>query len=106
MNCTPPYPVTLVDWDTVLYAAGLGTSNRSGRLACAPWGGGSENDPARGDWRDVVLRLRIRPFTDWVEVFLENIGLLRLQMGHLYTFQWSLCSHPAAGGGPLSGQVG
>jgi hypothetical protein len=54
----------------------------------------------------VVLRLEIRPVADWAEVFLENIGLLRLQIGNLYTFQWNLPSHPAAGGGPLSGQVG
>ena len=103
---TRPFPVTLVDWDSVLRVAGLGSSSGSGRLAYAPWGGGTENDPAAGDWKDVVLRLEIRPVTDWAEVFLENIGLLRLQIGHLYTFQWNLPSHPAAGGGPLSGQVG
>ncbi len=103
---TRPYPVTLVDWDTVLRVAGLGTSSGSGRLGYAPWGGGSESNPAAGDWKDVVLRLEIRPVADWAEVFLENIGLLRLQIGHLYTFQWNLPSHPAAGGGPLSGQVG
>ena len=103
---TRPYPVTLVDWDSVLRVAGLGTSSGSGRLNYAPWGGGSENNPAAGDWKDVVLRLEIRPLADWADVFLENIGLLRLQIGHLYTFQWNLPSHPAAGGGPLSGQVG
>jgi len=103
---TRPYPVTLVDWDSVLREAGLGTSSGSGRLDYAPWGGGSENNPAVGDWKDVVLRLEIRPLADWADVFLENIGLLRLQIGHLYTFQWNLPSHPAAGGGPLSGQVG
>lgn len=103
---TRPYPVTLVDWDSVLRVAGLGTSSGSGRLAYAAWGGGSENNPAAGDWKDVVLRLEIRPLADWAEVFLENVGLLRLQIGHLYTFQWNLPSHPAAGGGPLSGQVG
>lgn len=103
---TRPYPVTLVDWDTVLRAAGLGTSRGSGRLSYAPWGGGTESNPAGGDWRDVVLRLEIRPVTDWAEVFLENIGLMRLKIGDLYTFQWNLPSHPAAGGGPLSGEVG
>jgi hypothetical protein len=103
---TRPYPVTLVDWDSVLRVAGLGTSSGSGRLDYAPWGGGSESNPAAGDWKDVVLRLEIRPLADWADVFLENIGLLRLQIGHLYTFQWNLPSHPAAGGGPLSGQVG
>ena len=103
---TRPFPVTLVDWDSVLRVAGLGSSSGSGRLAYAPWGGGTEANPAAGDWKDVVLRLEIRPVADWAEVFLENIGLLRLQIGHLYTFQWNLPSHPAAGGGPLSGQVG
>ena len=103
---TRPYPVTLVDWDSVLRVAGLGTSSGADRLGYAAWGGGSEGSPAPGDWRDIVLRLDIRPVADWAEVFLENIGLTRLQIGHLYTFQWNLPSHPAAGGGPLSGQVG
>ena len=80
---TRPYPVTLVDWDTVLRVAGLGTSSGSGRLAYAPWGGGSGSNPAAGDWKDIVLRLDIRPMADWADVFLENIGLLRLQIGHL-----------------------
>jgi len=103
---TRPYPVTLVDWDSVLRVAGLGSSSGADHLGYAPWGGGSENNPAAGDWKDVVLRLEIRPLADWADVFLENIGLMRLQIGHLYTFQWNLPSHPAAGGGPLSGQVG
>jgi hypothetical protein len=29
-----------------------------------------------------------------------------MRIGELHTFQWNLPSHPAAGGGPLSGQVG
>jgi hypothetical protein len=103
---TRPFPVTLVDWDSVLKVAGLGTSHAAERLGYMPWGGGRENSPTSGDWRDVVLRLEIRPVADWAEVFLENIGLTRLQVGHLYTFQWNLPSHPAAGGGPLSGEVG
>ncbi len=44
--------------------------------------------------------------TNWADVFLENIGLIRMPVGHLHTFQWNLPSHPAAGGGPLAGQVG
>jgi hypothetical protein len=103
---TRPYPVTLVDWDTVMRVAGLGSSSGSGRLAYAAWGGGNNGSPAAGDWKDVVLRLEIRPLTDWADVFLENIGLIRMPIGRLHTFQWNLPSHPAAGGGPLSGEVG
>jgi len=103
---TRPYPVTLVNWDTVMRVAGLGTSSRAGHLGYAAWGGGSPSAPAAGDWRDVTLRLEIRPVADWADVFLENIGLIRMRIGELHTFQWNLPSHPAAGGGPLSGQVG
>ncbi len=103
---TRPYPPTLVDWDTVMRVAGLGSSSGSGRLAYAPWGGGSNGSPAAGDWRDVVLRLEIKPLTSWADVFLENIGLIRMPVGQLHTFQWNLPSHPAAGGGPLAGEVG
>lgn len=103
---TRPYPITLVDWDTVMRVAGLGSSSGSGRLAYAPWGGGSNGSPAAGDWRDVVLRLEIKPLTSWADVFLQNIGLIRMPVGRLHTFQWNLPSHPSAGGGPLAGEVG
>jgi hypothetical protein len=103
---TRPYPVTLVNWDSVMRVMGLGTSSNSGGLNYIPWGGGTESGPADGDWKDVVLRLEIKPVADWADVFLENIGLIRMRIGELHTFQWNLPSHPAAGGGPLSGQVG
>jgi hypothetical protein len=103
---TRPFPATLVDWDTVMRVAGLGSSSGSGRLAYAPWGGGSSGSPAAGDWRDVVLRLEIKPLTDWADVYLQNVGLIRMPIGRLHTFQWNLPSHPAAGGGPLAGEVG
>jgi len=103
---TRPYPVTLVNWDTVMRVMGLGSSSKTGRLGYAAWGGGSESNPAAGDWKDVTLLLEIKPVADWADVFLENIGLIRMRLGELHTFQWNLPSHPAAGGGPLSGQVG
>ncbi len=103
---TRPYPVTLVNWDTVMRVMGLGSSSKTGHLGYAAWGGGSESSPAAGDWKDVTLRLEIKPVADWADVFLENIGLIRMRIGELHTFQWNLPSHPAAGGGPLSGQVG
>ena len=103
---TRPYPVTLVNWDTVMRVVGLGSSSKTGHLGYAAWGSGSEGNPAVGDWKDVTLRLEIKPVADWADVFLENIGLIRMRLGELHTFQWNLPSHPAAGGGPLSGQVG
>jgi hypothetical protein len=103
---TRPYPVTLVNWDTVMRVMGLGTSSNTGHLGYAAWGGGSASSPASGDWKDVTLRLDIKPVADWADVFLENIGLIRMRLGEIHTFQWNLPSHPAAGGGPLSGQVG
>jgi len=103
---TRPFPATLVDWDTVMRVVGLGSSSGAGHLGYAAWGGGNNGSPAAGDWRDVVLRLDIKPLTNWADVFLENIGLIRMPIGHLHTFQWNLPSHPAAGGGPLAGEVG
>jgi hypothetical protein len=103
---TRPYPATLVNWDTVMRVMSLGTSSNARTLPYAAWGGGTESDPAAGDWKDVTLRLEIKPVADWADVFLENIGLIRMRLGELHTFQWNLPSHPAAGGGPLSGQVG
>lgn len=103
---TRPFPVTLVNWDTVMRVAGLGSSSNAGHLPYAAWGGGNEDEPAAGDWKDITLRLEIKPVADWADVFLENIGLTRMRIGELYTFQWNLPSHPVAGGGPLSGQVG
>jgi len=101
-----PFPITLVDWDSLMRVAGLGSSSGSGHLAYAQWGGGSRNSPGVGDWRDVVLRLEIKPITNWADVYLKNIGLIRMPIGRLHTFQWNLPSHPAAGGGPLAGEVG
>jgi hypothetical protein len=103
---TRPYPVSLVNWDTVMRVMSLGTSSNTGRLGYAAWGGGDDDEPAPGDWKDITLRLEIKPVADWAEVFLENIGLIRMRLGELHTFQWNLPSHPAAGRGPLSGQVG
>jgi hypothetical protein len=103
---TRPYPVTLVNWDTVMRVAGLGSSSKARHLSYAAWGGGTEGDPSSGDWKDITLRLEIKPVASWADVFLENIGLIRMRIGELHTFQWNLPSHPAAGGGPLSGQVG
>jgi hypothetical protein len=103
---TRPYPVTLVNWDTVMRVAGLGTSSGSGHLAYLPWAHGSNGAPASGDWKSVTLRLDVKPVASWADVFLENIGLIRMRTGEIHTFQWNLPSHPAAGGGPLSGQVG
>ena len=101
-----PFPVTLVDWDTVMRVAGNGSSSGSDSLGYAPWGGGNQGNPAPGDWSNVRLRLDIKSVTDWADVFLENIGLIRMPIGHLHTFQWNLPSHPAAGGNDLSGVVG
>ena len=103
---TRPFPATLVDWDTVMRVAGLRSSSGAGHLGYAAWGGGSNGSPAAGDWRNIVLRLEIKPITNWADVFLQNIGLIRMPVGHLHTFQWNLPSHPAAGGGPLAGEVG
>lgn len=101
-----PFPVTLVDWDSVMRVVGNGSSSGSDSLGYAPWGGGNQSNPAPGDWSNVRLRLDIKPVTDWADVFLENIGLIRMPIGRLHTFQWNLPSHPAAGGNDLSGVVG
>ncbi|HKI53915.1 MAG TPA: hypothetical protein VJ987_07300, partial [Anaerolineales bacterium] len=62
-----PFPVTLVDWDTVMRVAGNGSSSGSDSLGYAPWGGGNWGNPAPGDWSNVRLRLDIKPVTDWAD---------------------------------------
>lgn len=101
-----PFPVTLVDWDSVMRVAGNGSSSGTGALGYISWGGGDGGNPAPGDWSNVRLRLDVQPVTDWADVFLENIGLIRMPIRRLHTFQWDLPSHPAAGGNDLSGVVG
>ncbi len=101
-----PFPVTLVDWDSVMRVAGNGSSSGTSTLGYISWGGGNGGSPAPGDWSNVRLRLDVQPVTDWADVFLENIGLIRMPIGRLHTFQWNLPSHPAAGGNDLSGVVG
>lgn len=105
-----PYPASLVRWDTAIRLGNLPPNSGTGRLAYIPWGGGSQDDPAPGDWRDVRLTLTLRPASSFADVYLPNIGILKLPLvggnGAPYIFHWEVPSHPAAGGGPLAGKVG
>ncbi len=104
---TRPYPATLNRWPTVLRVDELQTSTGSASLGYIPAGGGSPTSPRPGDWKNIVLTLTLSPKTTVPpQVYLENIGWIILPVGQLYTFQWSLPSHPAAGGGPTAGAVG
>ena len=102
-----PYPATLNRWPTVLRVDSLPTSSASAFLAYANMGGGSSTNPAIGDWRNITLTNTIYPDPGVLpQVYLQNIGWIIPPIGQLYTFQWSLPSHPAAGGGPTAGAVG
>ena len=102
-----PYPATLNRWPTVLRVDSLPTSSASAFLAYAAMGGGSSTNPAIGDWRNIILTNTIYPDPGVLpQVYLQNIGWITPPIGQLYTFQWPLPSHPAAGGGPTAGAVG
>ena len=102
-----PYPATLNRWPTVLRVDSLPTSTGSAFLAYASMGGGSPTNPAGGDWRNLTVTVTIYPDPGVLpQVYLQNIGWITPPIGELYTFQWSLPSHPAAGGGPTAGAVG
>lgn len=105
-----PYPATLVRWNTALRLGDMPPKSGSGHLGYAPLGGGSDANPAAGDWRDITLTLKLTPLQGFVKVNLPNVGDLTLPLvgptGNPTIFHWQVPSHPAAGGGPLAGQVG
>ena len=102
-----PYPATLNRWPTVLRVDSLPTSTGSAFLAYVSAVGGSSANPAIGDWRNITLTETIYPDPGVLpQVELQNIGWITPPIGQLYTFQWPLPSHPAAGGGPTAGAVG
>lgn len=103
-----PYPATLVRWPTAARCGALSSSTGEGTLSYAGNGGGSEDEPEVGDWRDLVLSLSLRP-TGVLQFTLPHIGTLALppigDTGNPMLFQWEVPSHPAAGGGPLAGDI-
>ena len=102
-----PYPATLNRWPTVLRVDSLLTSTGSAFRAYVSSVGGSSANPAIGDWRNITLTETIYPDPGVLpQVYLQNIGWITPPIGQLYTFQWPLPSHPAAGGGPTAGAVG
>ena len=102
-----PYPATLNRWPTVLRVDSLPTSTGSAFRAYVSAVGGSSANPAIGDWRNITLTNTIYPDPGVLpQVYLQNIGWIIPPIGQLYTFQWPLPSHPAAGGGPTAGAVG
>ena len=105
-----PYPATLVRWDTALRLGDMPPHSGSGHSSYVPLGGGSDGSPAPGDWRDLTLTLTLAPLSGSVTVDVPTVGSLRLPMvgptGNPTIFRWQVPSHPAAGAGPLAGQVG
>lgn len=103
-----PYPVTLVRWPTAVRNGGQPESSGSGHKDYIANGGGSENNPAVGDWRDLRLTLTLRPAGP-LFVTLPHIGNLVLSnvgpTGNPTPLQWEVPSHPEAGGGPLAGTI-
>jgi hypothetical protein len=103
-----PYPVTLVRWPTAVRNGGQPESSGSGHKDYIANGGGSENNPAVGDWRDLRLTLTLRPAGPMF-VSLPHIGDLMLSNvganGNPMPIRWEVPSHPEVGGGPLAGSI-
>lgn len=104
-----PFPATLVRWDTAMRASLMTTGEATSRLDYAPLGGGTEDDPERGDWRNIRLTLRLVPAMNVMLVELPLVGSLSLpivgESGAPYIFHWELPSHPEAGGSVLAGNI-
>jgi hypothetical protein len=104
---TRPYPATLVRYDTFVRIGDLPSNSGSASVTYIAWEGGSETEPARGDWRFVTLKITAYPKDPKTGyVYLEHLGWLELPIMELYKFHWQLPSHPEGGGGPLAGSVG
>lgn len=103
-----PYPATLVRWPTAVRNGGQPESSGSGGKDYIANRGGSPNNPAVGDWRDLRLILTLRPAGPMF-VTLPKIGDLLLPdqgaTGSPTLIEWEVPSHPEAGGGPLAGSI-
>lgn len=105
-----PYPATLVRWPSAARNGGTPPASGSGTLNYIPYGGGDENDPEVGDWREVQLTLSLNPASPLMFFTMPQIGTLALPdvgpNGPPTVFEFELPSHPAAGGNVLAGNVG
>ena len=103
-----PFPATLVRWPTAARNSGQTTGVGTGTLDYAGNGGGSEDDPEEGDWRNLVFTISLQPIGP-MQLTLPNIGTLVLlptsDTSAPTLFQWEVPSHPAAGGSVLAGDV-
>lgn len=104
-----PYPATLVRWPSAARNGGTPPAAGSGTLDYIAYGGGEEDEPEVGDWRDVRLTLRLAPATPIIFFTMPQIGTLALPdvgpNGAPIVFQFELPSHPEAGGSVLAGGV-
>ena len=105
---TRPYPVTLVNWPTIMRVNSLATNSGSGTLAYAGWGGGQPGSPQQGDWKNITLTLTFRPTGNPVTVTLaqQPAFTVSASAGGTKTFTWTVASHPAVGAVKTAGQVG
>jgi hypothetical protein len=105
---TRPYPVTLVNWPTIMRVNSLATNSGSGTLAYAGWGGGQPGSPQQGDWKNITLTLTFRPTGNPVTVTLAQQPAFTVSSsgGGTKTFTWVVPSHPAAGAVKTAGEVG
>jgi hypothetical protein len=103
-----PYPASLVRWPTAARCSALPPAAGSGSLAYYSPSGGSPDDPAPGDWRNLTLTLDLEPAGPMF-LSLPQIGELALppvgEAGPPFLFEWEIPSHPAAGGSLLAGEV-
>ncbi len=105
-----PYPASLVHWPTAARCGGQNSASGSGSLDYIPYGGGSEDTPIVGDWRNIVLRLTFSPAGPmYFNMPYANPGEMILDPGNNAStptyFTWEVPSHPALGGWPLAGDI-
>lgn len=105
-----PFPVTLVRWPSAVRNGGTPPTTGSGVLDYIPYGGGDEDDPEAGDWREVTLTLQLVPAAPVMYFTLPTIGTLALpevgSIGPPTLFQFELPSHPAVGASVTASQAG
>lgn len=105
-----PYPATLIRWPSAARNGGTPQASGSGTLDYIAYGGGDEDEPELGDWRQVKLTLRLVPAAPILFFSMPTIGTLPLldvgPLGAPTALFFEKPSHPEAGAQTLAGQVG
>lgn len=105
-----PYPATLVGWPGAARNGGTPDARGSGRLDYIPFGGGTEDAPALGDWDNLRLTLTLKPASPVMFFSMQTIGTLALpeigEAGLPQVVSFERPSHPDAGAHVTAGSIG